>query len=471
MINRTIRRLGFLLALCFLVIAGRLWYVQITEDSEIAAHGSNPRHGTLEAGRGRILATDGTILAYSDGSRRRYPLGPALSQSVGYVSIRYGTSGIEEAYDRALSPPDLSGDPLGQLDEIRAAIAGRALVSQGDDIVTTIVPSIQQELFALLSRYPRAAGIVLDPHSGAVLAIASVPSFDPSEIDEIFSELSTDSDSPLLDRATQGLYPPGSTFKMFTASAALDSGTVTPDSRFEDPGYLDVDTGVLHDNEGEATGYQDVTTAFALSSNVDFAQIALKTGLDTFYEYLNRFGVGAPLDLQIPASPSNVPPKDSIGSGELAQMGFGQGALLVSPLQMALIASTIANGGNEPRPYIVRQIRRGATVVSDIPSGTLASPISADTAEQVTNMMVAVVERGTGTVASLPNVVVAGKTGTATNPHGLPHSWFVCFAPANDARAVVAIIVENTGYGATFAAPIARDVLRTALQSTAAGGT
>jgi peptidoglycan glycosyltransferase len=258
---------------------------------------------------------------------------------------------------------------------------------------------------------------------------------------------------------------------MFTASAALDSGTVTPDSLFEDPGYLDVDSAVLHDNEGEAIGYQDVTTAFALSSNVDFAQIALKTGLDTFYAYLNRFGIGAPLDLQVPSSPSDVPPKDSVSHGELAQMGFGQGALLVSPLQMALIAATIANGGNEPRPYIVRQIRRGATVVSDIPSGTLASPISADTAEQVTNMMVAVVERGTGTVASLPNVVVAGKTGTATNPHGLPHSWFVCFAPASDARAVVAIIVENSGYGATFAAPIARDVLRTALQSTAAGGT
>lgn len=471
MINRTIRRYGLLLAFCFLVIAGRLWYVQITQGSEIAAHGSNPRHGTLESGRGRILATDGTLLAYSDGGERRYPLGSALAQSVGYVSARYGTSGIEEAYDRALSPPDLSGDPLGQLDEIRAAIAGRALVSQGDDIVTTIVPSIEQELFALLSRYPRAAGIVIDPHSGAVLAIASVPSFDPSQVDELFSELGSDSDSPLLDRATQGLYPPGSTFKMFTASAALDSGTVTPDSQFEDPGYLDVGTSVLHDNEGEATGYQDVTTAFALSSNVDFAQIALKVGAETFYDYLHRFGVGAQPDFQLPASASNVPPEDSIGQGELAQMGFGQGALLVSPLQMALIASTIANGGNEPRPYIVRQVRRGATVVSDIPSATLASPISADTAEQVTNMMVAVVERGTGTIASLPNVVVAGKTGTATNPHGLPHSWFVCFAPASDARAVVAIIVENTGYGATYAAPIARDVLRTALQSTAPGGT
>ncbi len=467
MINATIRRFAALVAAFFLIVAARLWYVQVTTGARIAAHASNPRNGTLEAGRGRILATDGTVLAYSDGSTRRYPFGASLAQEVGYVSVRYGTSGIEQAYDRALSPPDLSGDPMEQLQEIRAAIDGKPLVSQGDDIVTTIVPAIQQELYAKLSVYARAAGVVIDPATGAVLAIASVPSFDPDSIDSIFASLRSDPASPLLDRAAQGLYPPGSTFKIFTASAALDSETVTPQSRFEDPGYLDVGNAVLHDNEGEATGFQNVTTAFALSSNVDFAQIALKMGIDTFYEYLGRFGVGDALDFQIPASESNVPPASDVSAGELAQMGFGQGALLVSPLQIALLAATVANGGDEPRPYIVRQIRRGNAVVSVLPSGTLASPIAADTAEEVKNMMIAVVQRGTGTVASLPNVVVAGKTGTATNPHGAPHSWFVCFAPAAQPRAVVAIVVENAGYGAAVAAPIARDVLATALQSTA----
>ncbi len=471
MINGTIRRLVLLIEVLFVVLAARLWYVQIVQGPAISSHASNPRHGVLQAGRGRILATDGTILAYSQGDRRTYPFGASLAQSIGYVSDRYGTSGIEQAYDAALSPPDISGDSLGQLEEIRAAIQGRAVTSHGDDIVTTIVPSIQQELFARLSRYSRAAGVVLDPRSGAVLAIASVPSFDPGSIDTIFSQLSTDPSSPLLDRATQGLYPPGSTFKILTASAALDSGTVTPDSRFEDPGYLVIGNAVLHDNEGEATGYQDVTTAFALSSNVDFAQIVLKVGLDTFYQYLNRFGVGSSLDFQLPTSASSVPPKDEVSGGELAQMGFGQGALLVTPLQMVLIAATIANGGDEPRPFIVRQIRRDDRVVSVIPSGTLASPISADTADEVKKMMIAVVERGTGTVASLPNVVVAGKTGTATNPHGAAHSWFVCFAPADAPRAVVAILVENAGYGAAVAAPIARDVLQTALQNTSAAGT
>ncbi len=469
MINTTLRRFAFVVLLCFAVLAVRLWYIEITQGPTISSYPSNPRHVALRAGRGRVLATDGTLLAYSQGGQRLYPFGAELAHSVGYVSARYGASGIEDAYDQALSPPDVSGDPFGQLEEIRAAIEGRATILHGDDVVTTIVPAIEEELYRHLARYPRAAGVVLDPHTGAVLAIASVPSFDPASIDDDFSALSTDPTSPLLNRAAQGLYPPGSTFKMFTASAALDSGAVTPDSRFEDPGYLVIGNAVLHDNEGEATGYQDVTTAFALSSNVDFGQIALRTGLDTFYEYLRRFGIGAPLDFQVPASSSDVPPEDDVSAGELAQMGFGQGALLVTPLQMALIASTIANGGDEPRPYIVRQIRRGDDVLSAFPAGTLASPISADTADEVKNMMVAVVERGTGTVASLPGVTVAGKTGTATNPHGQPHSWFVCFAPAEDPRAVVAIVVENAGYGAAVAAPIARDVLAAALQSTAVG--
>ncbi len=471
MINRTIRALNFIFVVLFALLAARLWYVQLGEGAAISSHPSNPRHGVLQAGRGRILATDGTVLAYSDGERRVYPFGASLAHSVGYVSTRYGASGIEDAYDAALSPPDISGDPLGQFDEIRSAIQGRVPLAHGADVVTTIVPSIQQELFARLSRYPRAAGVVLDPSSGAVLAVASVPSFDPNEIDSLFAALAVDETSPLLNRATEGLYPPGSTFKMFTASAALDSGTVTPDSRFEDPGYLVIGDTTLHDNEGEATGYQDVTTAFALSSNVDFAQITLKMGLDVFYEYLARWGIGGSLDYQLPASRSNAPPKDEIVPGELAQMGFGQGALLVTPLQMALIAATVANGGNEPRPFIVRQIVRGGIVAGAFPSGTLASPLSADTADEVKNMMVAVVERGTGTVASLPNVVVAGKTGTATNPHGAAHSWFVCFAPADDPRVVVAILVENAGYGAAVAGPIARDVLQTALQSTGSAGT
>jgi peptidoglycan glycosyltransferase len=186
-------------------------------------------------------------------------------------------------------------------------------------------------------------------------------------------------------------------------------------------------------------------------------------GVDTFYDYLSRWGIGASLDFQLPSERSSVPPKDSIVPGELAQMGFGQGALLMSPLQMALIGATIANGGAEPRPYIVRQIVRDGTVASVYSSSTLGNPVSADSAANVTKMMIAVVQRGTGTPAALPHVTVAGKTGTATNPLGRSHAWFVAFAPAEHPRVAVAVVVENVGYGATYAAPIARDVIQTTL--------
>ena len=465
MTNGSIRRLAALMALLFIAVAARQAWVMVVRGPAIAGKPYNPRHAVLEDRRGSILATDGTPLAKTEGERRRYLYGASLAQTVGYVSARYGASGIEAAYDRALTPADTTGDPLAQFDEIVAALQGKTLAERGADVVTTIVPAVQNTLWAQLSRHARGAGIVLDPRSGAVLAIASVPSYDPNALTSIFAQLNVDPSSPLIDRATSGLYPPGSTFKIVTAGSALEAGTVTMDSTFDDPGYYTIGNFTLHDNEGEATGVQDLTGAFALSSNVDFAQIALKMGTETFYQYLAQWGIGASADFQLDAEDDRVPPQAEVVPGELAQMGFGQGALLMTPLRMALVTATIANGGNMPRPYIVRQIVRDGRVASVTPSGTLATPVSADTAAEVKKMMVAVVQRGTGTSARLPGVSVAGKTGTATNPHGAAHSWFVCFAPADHPRIAVAIVVENAGYGADVAAPIAREVLRTALEA------
>ena len=463
--NRAIRLLGGVFVLLFAVIALRQAYVQVVAAPGIAARAHNPRHALLSRYRGRILASNGAILAQTKDGKRTYPMGASLAQTVGYLSTRYGTSGLEDAYDRALTPAQSSGSATAQLSEIVGAFTGSVKNVRGADIVTTLVPAIQRTLFADLSRHQRAAGVVLDPTTGAVLAIASVPSFDPNGVDATFSTLSRATASPLLNRALDGLYPPGSTFKIFTAATALDSGAVEMQSTFYDPGYLRVGNFTLHNDEDERTGTADLTTAFALSSNVDFAQIALKIGTATFYDYLHRWGIAGSLDFQLPASRDDIPAPANITPGELAQMGFGQGALLMTPMQMALIAATIANDGNEPRPYIVRQVVRGDAVTSVNNPGVLSSPISADTAADVKKMMVAVVQRGTGTPARLPGVTVAGKTGTATNPLGAAHSWFVCFAPAQKPRVVVAIVVENAGYGAAVAAPIARDVLRTALQS------
>lgn len=465
MTNRAISRLRWLFGLLFLTLVARQTWVQFVNGPQIASKAFNPRHTLLDSHRGRILASDGTVLASMVSHKRAYPLGASLAQTVGYVSSRYGTSGIESAYDRALTPADTSGDPLAQAQEIGASLQGRSSISRGADIVTTIVPAIQSALFTALNAHTRAAGVVLDPRTGAVFALASIPSFDPNSLDRDFPVLNSNPASPLLNRAIDGLYPPGSTFKIFTAAAALDSGSATMSSHYEDPGYYTIGDFTLHDDDSEGpSGYQYITGAFALSSNVDFGQIALKMGTDTYYDYLARFGIGSSLDFQLPAQAGRVPNKATIVPGELAQMGFGQGALLMTPLQMALITATIANGGREPRPYVVREIVRNGTPSVTTP-GMLDTPITADTAANVKKMMVAVVERGTGRIARLRGVIVAGKTGTATNPQGRAHSWFVCFAPADHPRVAVAVIVENGGYGAAVAAPIARDVLRVALEN------
>lgn len=464
MSNRSIRQIATLFGLLFAILVARQVYMQTIAGPSIAARAYNPRHALLGQHRGRILASDGTVLAQTVGKNRIYPLGPSLAQTVGYVSQRYGTSGIEDAYDAALTPADTTGDVVAQAGEIGQALSGRSAQARGADVVTTLNVAIQNELYSRLSEHRRGAGVVLDPRTGAVLAMASVPAFDPNGIERIFSELSVAPHSPLLNRATDGLYPPGSTFKIVTAAIALDSGIVTMASQYSDPGYLSIGNYTVHDDEGEATGILDLSGAFAKSSNVDFAQIAMQIGVDRWYDYAHRWGLGDSLDFQLPAQRDRIPAKGDVFAGMLAQMGFGQAGLLVSPLRMALVTATVANNGTEARPFIVREIRKGASVSMFGPA-QLAQPFSTETAQNVQNMMVDVVKAGTGTGAALDGVTVAGKTGTATNPAGAAHSWFVCFAPAQAPRVAIAIVVENAGYGAAVALPVARDVLRVALKA------
>ncbi|MGD0472965.1 MAG: penicillin-binding transpeptidase domain-containing protein [Candidatus Velthaea sp.] len=378
---------------------------------------------------------------------------------MGYASSRYGTAGLEDAFDRILRAPRDAPDPLAQAVEI---VTGAHRAPRGGDVVTTLDIDVQKALVAGLTPYPRAAGVVLDPRSGAVLALASVPGFDPNTLDGNFPTLLHNTQSPLLDRAISGLYPPGSTFKIVTASDALDAGIVTPASTFTDTGGFAVGRFVVRNDEEESTGRQTLVGAFALSSNVDFARIALDLGVDRWFAYAARWGLGDSLEFDLPAARDRLPAKAAVSPSVLAQLGFGQAALLVTPLRMALVAATIANAGATPRPFLVSRLAQQNNSLATRPE-TLAQPISAQTAEAVRDMMIEVVTRGTGTAAALPNVTVAGKTGTATNPHGKSHAWFVAFAPARAPRVAVAVVVENAGYGGTFAAPIAKRVLRVAL--------
>jgi peptidoglycan glycosyltransferase len=455
-VNRSIARLAAFFAACFVLLCARAVWLQAIAGPRLAADPRNPRVALAQRYRGSILARDGSVLARSTARGREYPLGPAAAHAVGYFSARYGSEGLEKLFDRELSPPLVTGDPEEQA---RALAGGSRAEPRGGDVVTTIDPATQLALYDGLRAYPRAAGVVLDPRTGEVLALASVPSFDPATIDDTFAQLAASAQSPLLDRATDGLYPPGSTFKIFTAAVGLDAGVVSASDTFVDDGSYAIGTFTVHDNEGEATGTQTLAGAFALSSNVDFAQIALRIGVERWFDYASRWGLGGPFYFTLPVTRDHLPERAEVTPGVLAQLGFGQADLAVTPMRMALIGATIAAGGTEPRPYLVRSA--GSRAVAK--PGVLAQPIAAETAHEVRDFMVRVVQSGTGTAAALAGAEVAGKTGTATNPAGRSHAWFVAFAPATAPRVALAIVVENAGYGGVVSAPIARRVLRAAL--------
>lgn len=452
-------RLGRLFVVLFAVLALRQLWIQVIEGPALADRPNNPRHAAVAVGRGAILATDGTPLAISRGNVRVYPQGALTAQVVGYASARYGTAGLEDAFDRVLTA---RADAAGPLTQLRRIFTGTTAAPVGDNVVTTLDLRVQRALVAGLSRYRRAAGVVIDPQTGAVLALASVPSYDPNRLEARWSALIADPASPLLDRAIDGLYPPGSTFKIVTAADALDLGVLSMSATFVDRGGFTIGTFTVRNDEDEVTGTQDLTGAFALSSNVDFAQIALRIGVDHWFEYAARWGLGADAEFDLPVARDRLPNKNEVSPSILAQLGFGEASLLVTPMRMALIGATIGHDGVMPRPYLVRQLAASDTALATRPE-TIAQPISSDTAHDVRSMMVAVVARGTGTAAQLPGVSVAGKTGTATNPHGPSHAWFVAFAPANAPRVAVSVVIENVGYGGTYAAPVAREVLRVAL--------
>jgi peptidoglycan glycosyltransferase len=446
----------------FALLALRQLQIAVFDAPRLDADARNPRRADIASGRGTIVASDGTPLALTRNGRRVYPLGTITAHVIGYASPRYGTAGLEDAFDGVLTA---STADMGVVPEVASLLSGGRTAPRGAEVVTTLDLNVQRALAAALGQRARAAGIVMDPRTGAVLALAATPVFNPNTLERNWKSLIADPASPLLDRSTTGLYPPGSTFKIVTAGDALAAGLVTPATTFVDRGGLTVGNFVVRNDQNEVTGTQNLTGAFALSSNVDFAAIALKIGADRWFDDATRWGLGLPVNFDLPVARDRLPPRDEVTPSVLAQLGFGQASLLVTPMRMALVAATIADGGRTPRPFVVRSIAGTETHLATQPE-QLAAPLDADTARQVRDLMIAVVQRGTGTGAALPGVTVAGKTGTATNPHGPAHAWFVAFAPAEAPRVVVAVIVENAGYGAAVAVPIVRAVLRVALART-----
>ncbi len=459
------RLLAGLLVVLLLYLAG----VQVVWGPQIANVPGNPRMA-IAAQRvhwGRILDRRLALLADSQevGGRqvRRYPAGDLFAHVLGYRSMRYGLTGVEARYDAALLGLP-ARDPWEALQE------ALGLPPRGYDLVLTLDSSVQQAASQALAGR-RGAVVALDPRTGAVLALVSRPSFDATSVDERWSTITRDPAAPLLDRASQGQYPPGSSFKPIVLAAGLWKGKLGQQTMVDCPETITVAGFTIGNFEHERYGRITVPQAFAYSCNTAFVQIGQMVGGDAILGTARAFGLGRTPRFDLPAASGHLPAVRGLGPRGLAQISFGQGSLLVTPLQMALVAATVANHGVMMVPFVLSQVRApdGRILESYAEHGS-REVLPASVASLVALDMIGVVRDGTGTAAQIPRVTVAGKTGTAQNPHGDTHAWFIAFAPADRPVVAVAVILENAGVGGQVAAPAARLVLQAALAAQATGG-
>ncbi len=480
--NRQIVQLFGLIAVLFAVLIGFTSYWAVFDAQALKGKEANKRPllEQQQIRRGRILADDGTVLARSlpkgrGSSRRyvrRYPEGALYGHPIGYSFVRQGDSEFEKYHnDELIGDESEFGSILDQL---------RGREQEGDDVVTSIDPEAQRVALGDLEAAGYGAVVAIEPSSGRVRALASNPPYDPNRVPEHLSSLNRDASSPLLDRATQGQYPPGSTFKVVTAAAGLDSGTITPESTIDAPGELEVQGQPLQNDFTQSFGPIALDQALTYSVNTWFAQLGQMLGEDTLFEYMDAFGFNSTPAIDLPADQvyksgvfsegELLGPNDPV---DLARVALGQERLAVTPLQMAEVAAAVANGGSLMKPQIwSRVVNPDGRVVKRLEPSQYSRPIDEQTAAELTTAMEGVVSTGTGTNAAIPGVPVAGKTGTAETPFNETcgggseenQAWFIGFAPADEPKIAIAATVEcTTQFGNDVAAPIFRDVAETIL--------
>jgi len=487
-LGRTIVHVALVLALAFGVLAGAGGYWAVVRSTDLAHSPYDPAviAAARTVPRGAIIDRDGRVLVHNkedaNGELYRSYSGPAISQVIGYASGRYGRAGLELAYDAELS--GLAGDPLA--DALRKFGTDPY---DPKDLHLALSWDLQRAAVRALGKR-RGAVVMLDPRNGEVLALASTPTYDASAIADpttsaaTFEALRDDPSQPLLPRATLGRYVPGSVFKIVTAIAGLGSGAITPDTTYEEQpnaerNGLRVEGFRVQDGHHPETGSRalDLVGATEVSCNIWYALTGLRVGGADLVAYAGRLGFGAPIPFDLPTAVSQVTdgsggaPGGFVDDVEVANAAYGQAETFVTPLQMAIVAATIANGGELMRPRLVTGLTgRGGT--RQIGPQTLARVIDAADAAAIERAMVEAVEGTLGrrftTGAKVPGVTTAGKSGTAElGGRGEPHSWFIGFAPAEAPTIAIAVLVEQAGRGAEVAAPIAGDLMALHL---AAGG-
>jgi peptidoglycan glycosyltransferase len=472
-VSAPIRRLFALVLVLFAVLVAFTSRWTVFEAQGLKENPSNRRELLVaqRTDRGDILARDGTVLARSVPAgggtyQRRYPTGALFGHPVGYWYVNIGDSGLEQARNDAL---------LGREDTLEGLLAllGER-PDQGDAVRTSLVPAAQRRAVELLSGR-RGAVVAMEPSTGRILTMASTPGYDPNQVDEPrrFRALNLDgTGSPLLDRATQARYAPGSTFKVVTAAAALDSGRYTPESPVDGSAPATISGVPLNNDGGASYGTISLRTALTQSVNTAWARVALTLGRQTMTRYMRRFGFYETPRLDYPEAQMVrsgvlvggrlVPPTSRLV--DLGRMAIGEGQLKVTPLQMAQVAATVANGGVLMRPHLTdRIVDPDGRTVRRIEPERVRRAMSPEAARQLGSMMSDVVGEGTGTAAQLSGISVAGKTGTAElTGGGLRNQvWFIGFAPVSKPRVAIAVTIEDQPCcGGTVAAPVAREVLQ-----------
>jgi penicillin-binding protein A len=491
-LNPQIRRLFFVLVALFVAVIGMsTWWLWKAPDLEARRGNPNLLVQQLTIERGLIYASDGkTVFAKNRTVKKKnigrtwylrvYPRGDLVAHPVGYSTIERSRTGLEESLNDYLTGSNANLDTV--LDNALDKLKG--LTQQGNDVVTTINARAQQIAMQALSGKCGAA-VALEPSTGRVFVLASQPSYDPNLVEGNFNQIvrtkaSCASASPLLDRATQGAYIPGSSFKVLTAAAALDSGRVRPETRFDDPGYC-IEYGKKVFNFADQSGpevFGNVSFAEALqhSINAVFCNVGKELGANLILDYMQRFGFYEEPPIDLPSD--EVRPSGLYNKGRLflpkdenevdpGRLAFGQERLQVTPLQMALVAAGVANGGIVMQPTLVdRIVAPDGKVIQRGDAKEWKEAIKPRTAAELTAMMELVVEAGTGTAAQIPGVAVAGKTGTAeTGVSGQNDTWFIAFAPADRPQVAVAVALSNqSGTGGTTAAPIAKQIIEALLR-------
>lgn len=440
----------------FLFIVVYLVYFQLFKAETLANNDHNKRNWIDENSidRGSIIDRNGKVLVYSQkdengSSHRVYNFGRVDSSFTGFNSIQYGKSGLEKTYNKELL--NLSRAPISKF---------RGMVEKtgvGNDINLTINQSIQDIAYKYLENRTGSI-VVMDPRTGEILAMVSNPSFDPNTLDSDWDQLIQNNDGPLLNRVSQGIYRPGSTFKIVTTSAILDNQI---DQNYNDSGKETIQGYDIKNYGDQVFGPLNLRSAFINSVNTYFAAKTDTMGSDKLKETSEKFMFNKKYSFDLDIVESKIP-FDDLNQADLAMTGFGYGKTQVTPLHMAMVTSAIANNGQMMAPILVKSVvNKDGKVIKEKQPQVLSDVTSSENSQKIRDLMVGVINEGTGKSAFQSGVQIAGKTGTADRENGSTDAWFVGFAPAYDPKISIVIILENDGStGGQSAAPIGGALIR-----------